>query len=125
MTAVQRRLAAIMFSDIVGYSRLMGDDEAGTLTLLREHNALLVPIVKAHGGSVLKFIGDAILSSFESASPGVLCAVAIQKALAARNKATIAHARGFLNKAATDCPASNPRRAYALRELERLSSHSQ
>ncbi|HVE14919.1 MAG TPA: adenylate/guanylate cyclase domain-containing protein, partial [Elusimicrobiota bacterium] len=82
----QRHLSAIMFSDIVGYSKMMGDDEQGTLVLLQEHNDLLVPIIERHRGSILKFIGDAILASFASAADAVHCAVEIQQALTARNK---------------------------------------
>ncbi len=81
----RRRLSAIMFSDIVGYSALMGDDEQATVALVEEHKALLLPIIEKHRGSVLKFIGDAILSSYDSASDAVVCAAAIQEAVAARN----------------------------------------
>src|SRR5579883_2858572 len=85
MAETKRRLAAIMFSDIVGYSKMMGDDEQGTLELLREHNAIQLPIIEAHGGTVLKFIGDAILSSYPSAINAVRCAAAVQKALRERS----------------------------------------
>ncbi|MFI5362139.1 MAG: tetratricopeptide repeat protein [Elusimicrobiota bacterium] len=87
MSESPRRLLAIMFSDIVGYSRMMGSDEKLALALVEEHNGLLAPLIRAHKGQVLKFIGDAILSSFESASDAVRCALAVQKALAERNGA--------------------------------------
>ena len=81
----QRKTRAIVLSDIQGYSRMMGENESLALRLLEEHNAVCVPIIKQGGGTILKYIGDAILSSFESASDAVQCAVAIQRALTARN----------------------------------------
>ena len=80
-----RKTRAIVFSDIQGYSKLMGENESLALRLLEEHNAICVPLIKQNGGAILKFIGDAILSSFESASDAVNCGIAIQKALALRN----------------------------------------
>jgi class 3 adenylate cyclase len=56
MTA-QRRLAAILAADVVGYSRLMGDDEAGTATAVREHRDAATPIVRTHGGRIVKTNG--------------------------------------------------------------------
>jgi adenylate cyclase len=84
MTAPQRRLAAIMFSDIVGFSKLMGEDQQATVALVEEHNGILVPIIERHRGAVLKFIGDAVLASFDSAGDAVHAAVEIQRALAKR-----------------------------------------
>jgi adenylate cyclase len=75
-----------MFSDIKGYSKMMGADEAACLRLLEEHNAIIVPIIARHRGEVLKFIGDAILSAFESALDAVSCAVEIQSRLRKRNR---------------------------------------
>jgi adenylate cyclase len=84
---LDRKLSAIMFSDIKGYSKMMGENEEKAFALLEEHNAILKPIIAANKGTILKFIGDAILSSYESASHAVRCAVEIQRALAERNKA--------------------------------------
>jgi adenylate cyclase len=84
----QRRLAAILAADIVGYSRLMGADEAGTLSALRgvwtEH---FNPPVAAHRGRIVKMMGDGALIEFASAVDAVECAVAIQKAMANYNSA--------------------------------------
>ena len=82
-----RKTRAIMFSDITGYSKIMGEDERAALSLLETHNSLVVPIIGRHSGQVLKFIGDAILSSYESALDAVLCAIDIQKKLREHNAA--------------------------------------
>ena len=61
-----RRLAAIMAVDVVGYSRLMGEDEAGTATAVREHRKAAAPIVAGLGGRVVKTMGDGVLLEFPS-----------------------------------------------------------
>jgi hypothetical protein len=61
--APQRRLAAIMFTDIVGYSRLMGADEAWAMRLLDRHDAILGEQVRAHGGEILKKMGDSVFAA--------------------------------------------------------------
>lgn len=76
-----RKLSAIMFSDIQGYSRLMQKDEALTLKLLEEHNALLFPIIEKHSGKIIKTVGDAILSVYDSCIAAVDSAIEIQNAL--------------------------------------------
>ena len=82
----QRRLAAILAADIVGFSRLMGADEAGTLATLREvWTKDFNPAVAAHRGRIVKMMGDGALVEFASAVDAVECAVAIQKAMADRN----------------------------------------
>lgn len=82
----QRRLAAILAADVVGYSRLMGRDEEGTLAALKAHRAELIdPSVAAHGGPIVKTTGDGVLVEFPSAVDAVRCAVAIQRGLAERN----------------------------------------
>jgi class 3 adenylate cyclase/tetratricopeptide (TPR) repeat protein len=82
----QRKLAAVMFTDIVGYSRMMHKDEAATLRFLALHNALLEDQVKAFGGRVIKTIGDSLMVDFGSVVDAVNCAVAIQTRLHERNK---------------------------------------
>jgi adenylate cyclase len=85
---VQRRLAAILAADIVGYSRLMGADEAGTLAALRGIWAeRFNPAVAAHNGRIVKMMGDGALVEFASAVDAVECAVAIQEAMANYNNA--------------------------------------
>ena len=84
MTAV-RRLAAILAADVVGYSRLMGEDEAGTAKAVRERREAARPIVAAHGGRLVKTMGDGVLLEFPSVVAAVECAIAIQKLMAERN----------------------------------------
>ena len=75
----QRRLAAILAADVVGYSRLMGVDEAGTLAALRVRwKDVLTPCVARHKGRVVKVMGDGVLVEFGSAVDAVECAVALQ-----------------------------------------------
>jgi TolB-like protein/class 3 adenylate cyclase len=84
MTAA-RRLAAILAADIVGYSRLMGEDEAGTARAVREHREAARPIVADHGGRIVKTTGDGLLLEFPSVVAAVECAIAIQKLMVERN----------------------------------------
>src|SRR5215471_9862861 len=80
-----RRLAAIMFTDIVGFSRQMGADEARTMRLLHVHNHLIQQMVSDHHGHVIKTIGDAFLVEFPSVVHAVQCAQAIHAQLRAHN----------------------------------------
>ena len=80
-----RRLAAIMAVDVVGYSRLMSEDEAGTALSVREHREAARPIVAGFGGRIVKTMGDGLLLEFPSVVAAVECAVAIQKLTAERN----------------------------------------
>src|SRR5262245_11619627 len=81
----QRRLAAIMAVDIVGYSALMGSDEEGTVRDLKGHQAVVLPMIGAHGGRVIDTAGDGILAEFASVLNAVNCAVAVQKLMTERN----------------------------------------
>ena len=82
-----RKLVAILAADVVGYSRLMGEDEAGTAKLVRERREAATPIVRALGGRVVKTTGDGVLLEFPSVVAAVECAIAIQKMMAERNAA--------------------------------------
>jgi adenylate cyclase len=83
-TRTTRRLAAILAADVVGYSRLMAGDEAGTLAALKRHRqALFDPTVTLHSGRVFKLIGDGTLVEFASVVDAVNCALAIQRSVAA------------------------------------------
>jgi adenylate cyclase len=79
---VERRLAAILAADVVGYSRLMQADEAGTLAALKVRRAdILKPLVSKHHGRVVKFMGDGVLVEFASAVNAVTCAGELQEAM--------------------------------------------
>jgi TolB-like protein/class 3 adenylate cyclase len=80
-----RRLAAIMFTDIVGFSRQMGSNEARTLQLLEIHNQLIQQAVVGHHGTVIKTVGDAFLVDFPSVVHAVQCAQQIQAQLRTHN----------------------------------------
>lgn len=85
----QRRLAAIVSADVVGYSRHMGIDEVGTLTALRAHRAALIdPKIAEHGGRIVKTMGDGLLLEFPSVVDATDCAIAVQEGMAARNDGT-------------------------------------
>jgi adenylate cyclase len=82
----QRRLAAILAADVVGYSRLMEQDEAGTLAVLKERrNGILMPLVGEHYGRIVKVMGDGVLVEFASAVNAVACAVELQKRMVSAN----------------------------------------
>ncbi len=83
---MERRLAAILAADVVGYSRLMGEDEAGTLAALKEHHAVLIdPAIAEYNGRIVKLMGDGTLAEFASVVDAVQCAIEIQREMAGRN----------------------------------------
>jgi class 3 adenylate cyclase len=79
---LKRRLAAILSADVVGYSRLMGIDEPGTLSRLNAlRRDLIDPTIAAHSGRIVKLMGDGALVEFASAVDAVTCAIEIQRRL--------------------------------------------
>ncbi|MCH8305314.1 MAG: adenylate/guanylate cyclase domain-containing protein, partial [Candidatus Marinimicrobia bacterium] len=76
-----RKLTAIMFIDMVGYTAMMQKDERKTQDLVKRQRELIKPLVVKHSGEVLRYIGDGTLCTFRSAIEAVNCAVEIQKAL--------------------------------------------
>src|ERR1700758_5239458 len=85
---MHRRLAAVLASDVVGYSRLMGADEVGTLNALKAHRRELVnPAITEHHGRIVKTTGDGMLLEFASVVDAVAFAVKVQRAMASRNAA--------------------------------------
>lgn len=75
-----RQLAAIMFTDIVGYTTLMGEDEDKAFALLKRNREIQKPLIEKFNGIWLKEIGDGVLASFSTVTDAVYCAAAIQKA---------------------------------------------
>ena len=86
--AETRKLAAMMAVDVVGYSSLMGEDEAGTARVVREHRDAARPFVSDRGGRIVKTMGDGLLVEFPSVVDAVECAVAIQRLMVERNAET-------------------------------------
>src|SRR6516165_7767127 len=85
---VERRLAAILAVDVAGYSRLMGEDEEGTLAALRAvRRDLSDPKIVEHRGRIVKTTGDGLLAEFASVVDAVRCAVEVQQEMIARNAA--------------------------------------
>jgi adenylate cyclase len=83
---IQRRLAAILAADVVGYSHLIEQDEAGTLAVLKERRrSILEPLVADHHGRIVKVMGDGVLVEFASIVSAVECAVKLQERMAAAN----------------------------------------
>jgi adenylate cyclase len=91
---MERRLTAILAADIVGYSRLMGADEAGTLAQRKEiRSELLDKKIAEHQGRIVKIMGDGILAEFPSVVSAVACAAEIQQGMQARNASMLADRR--------------------------------
>ena len=85
-TPVDRRLAAIVIADVVGYTRLMELDETGTHSRLREiRDTVTDPKISAHGGRIVKTAGDGMLVEFPSATAALRCAVEVQREMGHRN----------------------------------------
>lgn len=82
---LKRKLAAILAADAVGYSRLMGADEEGTMKILAAHRAVIDGIIEFHEGRIVSTAGDSVLAEFASPVEAVRCAVEIQDALRTRN----------------------------------------
>src|SRR3990170_2471050 len=83
---MERRLSAILAADVVGYSRLMGANEVGTLTNLKGHRSELIdPTIAEHQGRIVKLTGDGMLVEFPSVVSAVECAAGIQRDMRERN----------------------------------------
>jgi class 3 adenylate cyclase len=83
------RLAAVMFTDIVGFSRMMEEDEKGTLVTLDFHNKLVREQVQRYRGTVIKTIGDAFLAQFSTTLDAVQCSLAVQEGIREYNEAKL------------------------------------
>lgn len=82
---VERKLAAILSADVKGYSRLMGEDEVGTLRTLTAYRRVIDSVIDQHWGRIVGTAGDSVLAEFASAVNAVRCALAIQQELRTRN----------------------------------------
>ena len=84
---MERRLSAILAADVVGFSRLMGLDEVGTLTTLKAHRRELIDgKIAEHRGRIVKLTGDGMLVEFPSVVNAVACAAETQGAMLGRNE---------------------------------------
>ena len=82
---VERKLTTILSADVAGYSRLMGEDEEGTLVTLGAYRSTIAELVDEHSGRIFGTAGDSVIAEFASPVQAVRCAVAIQRALNRRN----------------------------------------
>jgi class 3 adenylate cyclase len=85
-SGIERRVATIMHADVAGYSRLMGNNEEGTVRVFRGHREVFESLVKMHRGRIFNTAGDALLAEFPSSVEAVRCATEIQAALHTRNE---------------------------------------
>ena len=76
---VERRLAAIFAADVAGYSRLMEQDEVGTLRTLTAYREIMYALIAEHGGRIANTAGDSVLAEFRSVVDAVPCAVEVQE----------------------------------------------
>ncbi|KPK60369.1 MAG: hypothetical protein AMJ59_06530 [Gammaproteobacteria bacterium SG8_31] len=83
---MERRLAAILTADAVGYTQMMGNDEVATLETLDAYRSIMGGLIKQHGGRVVDAVGDNLLAEFPSAVDAVQCAIEIQRQLAESNR---------------------------------------
>jgi len=84
-STTKRKLAAIMFTDIVGFTKIMGDDESTALSILENQQSLINPIVEEHKGTIIKKMGDGLLIEFPSTVEAVECATQMQESIKTYN----------------------------------------
>jgi len=89
-TGCQRRLATILAADVVGYSKLMAQDEEATVRTLRSHRNIIDKLIARHEGRIFNTAGDAVLAEFGSVVEAVRCAISIQDELRVRNAELVA-----------------------------------
>ena len=83
---IERKLAAIMFTDIVGFTKIMGDDETTALSILENQQSLINPIIEECKGTIIKKMGDGLLIEFQSTVEAVECATKMQDSIKSYNK---------------------------------------
>jgi len=84
-TKVRRRLTTLLCADVAGYTRLMGNDEPGTLTALRRSHEAMATLIERHDGRIVNTWGDAVIAEFASVVEAVQCAVEMQQELSSHN----------------------------------------
>ena len=84
-SSATRQLACIMFTDVVGYTSLMGEDEGRAFEILKKNREIQRPLIQRHGGKWIKELGDGVLATFSSVTDAVLAAADIQAACKANN----------------------------------------
>ena len=90
-----RQLAAIMFTDIVGYTALMGNDEQKAFAILNKNRALQKPIIEQFNGRWIKELGDGVMASFNTVSDAVNAAIKIQEACNSCKRISITNRYSF------------------------------
>lgn len=90
------RLMAVMFTDIVGYSKMMEQDETRTMEILEDHNRIIFPTVDGHGGKIIDAIGDGLLITFSSVYEACNCAMNIHKGIAEHNSNIVKEKQFYL-----------------------------
>ena len=83
---IKRKLAAIFAADVAGYSRLMGQDEVGTMRALTAHREVMDRLIAQHRGRIANIAGDSVLAEFPSVVDAVRCAVEVQERLREENE---------------------------------------
>jgi len=83
--SIERKLAAIFAADVAGYSRLMGEDEVGTMRALADHREVMDRLITQHRGRIANTAGDSVLAEFPSVVDAVKCAVEVQEELREKN----------------------------------------
>ena len=83
---IERKLAAIFAADVAGYSRLMGQDEVGTMRTLTAHREVMDRLIAQHRGRIANTAGDSVLAEFPSVVDVVECAVEVQEELREKNE---------------------------------------
>lgn len=84
-SSLTRKLAAVFYADVAGYSRLTGEDEEGTHLALRDHLDFITACVASHNGTVVHYAGDAVLAEFGTVTDALKCAIEVQEQLGKRN----------------------------------------
>jgi class 3 adenylate cyclase len=92
---IERKLTTIFSADVVGYGRLMGQDEGGTLATLRTYREVMAGLIAGRRGRVVNTAGDSLLAEFPSVVQAVECAVQVQREVAERNGARRRPTDGF------------------------------